>query len=533
MRNGLVWLSLVAMLRTQWGFGAQDGKQDKPETLVRWHFAGTKQIAVSKEFKALREIVALPESQAFRDSAVATLAMKAGSHFTEAGSTNANPAAVGLIKGLLPDLLQNESRVELSAKGTENASWILAIRLPQDRLESWSKNLVDLARLARMEVKGEAGSRTWSAGREDYHFAFAEQKEWVVLEGGFSKGPVDPKTFKEFRGGLGKKADKAILDAQVNFPLLGAIWNSPQFSHYPKVSWRVLPHQDGVRSEGYIDYPQPLDITPEKWNVPVDIIRDPLIGFTALQGIRAKLGESEGFKRLGAKKTPNQFFLWSQDNGPFAVFIAADVGNPEDVVKTIGTKVLPGLKESPGGRIEISTNRSLVLWRGLPIVVPFFEQAADPDGSFLEAGLFPVASTNKPPRELFEQLNRKNLVYYDWEITQARLGQWRPIWQLARMAQDKPFEGGASDPWLQAIAPKLGNTVTEATLEGANRLKFVRQSDSGFSALELVLLGRWLDGDQPARAPRPRAPQAQPTTGRPKRPTPAPAARPVTGPPTQ
>jgi hypothetical protein len=483
MRNGLVWVALVAMLHAQWGFGAQGGKEDKAETLVRWHFAGTKQIAASKDLKAWREIIALPESQAFRDSAVGVLAMKAGSHFTEPGSTNANPAAIGLIKGLLPDLLQNESRLELSAKGAEDANWILAIRLPQDRFESWSKNLADLARMARMEVKGEAGSRTWSASREDYHFGLAEQKGWLVLEGGFSKRPVDPKTFKEFRGGLGKKPDKAILEAEVNFPLVGAIWNSPRFSHFPKVSWRVLPRQDGVRSEGYIDYPQPLNITPEKWNVPVDIIRDPLIGFTALQGIQAKLGESENFKQLGSEKTPNQLFLWSQDNGPFAVFVAADVGNPDQVVKVIGTKVLPGLKDSPGGKIEISTNRPLVLWRGLPIVVPFFERAADPDRSFLEAGLFPVASTNKPPRELFEQLNRKNLVYYDWEITQARLLQWRPIWQLARMVQNKPFDTGASDPWVQAIAPKLGNTVTEATLEGSNRFKFVRQSDSGFSAL--------------------------------------------------
>jgi len=510
------------------GFGAESGKGSKPETVVRWHFAGTKQLATVKELKTLREILALPESDPFRDAAVATLANKAGLHFAQAGSTNANPAVVNLLKPLLTDLIQNESRLELSAREGKDASWVCAVRLEPGRADGWSKSLVDLARSAQMSVSDSSGEKSWTAAKDDYHFSFSHSKDWIVLEGGFSKNPVDSKTFKEFRSGLGKKSGKSVLDAEINFPLLGKIWNGAQFAHFPKIDWHVLPHKDGLRSEGLIDYPQALNISPEKWNVPTDLIRDPLIGFTALQGVGGKLGELEGFKRLGAQKAPNQIFLWSQENGPFAVFAAADVGNPADVVKTIGTKVLPSMKTSAGGTIEVSTNRPLIQWRGLPIVIPFAEQAPAPNASFIETGLFPLASTNLPPRELFEQLNQKNLIFYDWEITQARLQQWWPIWQLEHMIQDKILPGGTSLAWLTAIGPKLGNTVTEARIEGPSRLKFIRQSQSGLAALELVLLADWL---APAAAPAPG--RARPASApRTNRPTPAPAARPVSGAPT-
>jgi len=118
-------------------------------------------------------------------------------------------------------------------------------------------------------------------------------------------------------------------------------------------------------------------------------------------------------------------------------------------------------------------------------------------------------ATPAPP-ELFSQLKKKNLVYYDWEITQERLKQWRPIWQFAQIIQGKFFPASASDRWIEAITPKLENSVTEATLEKPNRLKLVRQSQSGFTALELVLLAHAIDPydvyDRPAHPPGQQAP---------------------------
>jgi hypothetical protein len=38
----------------------------------------------------------------------------------------------------------------------------------------------------------------------------------------------------------------------------------------------------------------------------------------------------------------------------------------------------------------VNTNHPAILWRGLPIVIPYLEQGAAPDSSYLEAGLFPL-----------------------------------------------------------------------------------------------------------------------------------------------
>ena len=122
------------------------------------------------------------------------------------------------------------------------------------------------------------------------------------------------------------------------------------------------------------------------------------------------------------RRRPN--FLWSLAYGPFAVFLAGDVGNPAQVVSNVVSRIIPGI--TTGGTIQVVTNRAAIVWRGLPIVVPIPEQAPAPDRSFLATGLFPIMNdcTNKAPAELFAQLNKKNLVFYEWEITQTRLQQW-------------------------------------------------------------------------------------------------------------
>ena len=42
------------------------------------------------------------------------------------------------------------------------------------------------------------------------------------------------------------------------------------------------------------------------------------------------------------------------------------------------------------------------------------------------------------------------------------------------------------------MSPKLGNTITDATIDG-NRLTITRKSQLGLTAFELSLLTRWLD----------------------------------------
>lgn len=171
------------------------------------------------------------------------------------------------------------------------------------------------------------------------------------------------------------------------------------------------------------------------------------------------------------------------------------------------SKLLPALKEqlppTTPGRFEYNTNTHRLNWSGLPIVIPFMAPAGETNS--LEVGLFPLElPTGKPaPAELFAQVTSStNLLYYDWEITQERLGQWRPISQLYAMLSNQGLhEGNAvSELWLNAIQPKLGNSGSKLTQTGTNEITFTRSAPLGLTALELVTLARWVEPFPPLPA---------------------------------
>ena len=487
----VVLVALVAWNATN--IWAQSNKDAKPETLLRWSFIGTKQLAAEKNLTVFNEVRSLPETTALRDAAALNLARHAASRFTS-GKTNAHPHIAPLIQSLIPDLLQNESRFQMDSQGGQDADWMLALRLPDAASKEWSRSLVQLATSA--EMKGAAADKSeWVASRDRYKLSFSRSKDWTVIQGGY--GGSDSKSAKDFRASLGKRSGKAVLDAEVNTPLLGKIWGASNLAHYPKFSLKAEPRNDGFQSELILDYPQDLGIKPEKWNVPASLITEPLIGFTAVQGVQKKLDSLQFFRALGAKQTPNQLFLWSQGLAPFSVSFAAEVRNPAAVVTNLHAFLEN--KPLPSGTLQRPTNVAALIWTGLPIATPFVELAAEPHNSFLVGGLFRTMSTDgKPvPAELLAQLNQKNLVYYDWEITADRLRQWIPIRQLFYIVGGKllPANVAPSVKFLQAIKGKLGNTATAGTLENPRRIKFTRQSHVGLSALELVLLVHAVDSE--------------------------------------
>ena len=495
----VVFVACVAWVTATW---AQSGNEAKPETLLRWSFAGTKRLSATKELKTFNELTALPEAIALRDAAAQNLARRAAGRFTSGGNTNNHAEIALLIQPLIPDLIQNESQFQLDTRGAQDADWRLAVKLTSKRSQEWGKSLAQLAKLSGMQGASAENSK-WVASRDKYKMSFFRSGDWTILEGGF--GEPDAKTSKDFRGTLGKRKGKLVLDAEVNAPLLAKIWSAPQLARFPKLALQAEPKRDGFHSELLLEYPQDLEIKAEKWNVPTEIIRDPLIGFTAIQGIRKHLAGFDRFKAVGAKETPNQLFMWAQNFSPFSITVAGDVKNPAEVVANAerAFKDLP----LPSGALQRPTNRNALVWTGLPIVIPFIEPAPAPRESFLMGGLFPIEklSPTPAPPELFEELNQRNLVYYDWEITGDRLEQWIPLWQLYYLLGNKvgPESSAPSARLLKELQFRIGNTVTAGTLENQRHIKFVRQSHLGVNALELVLLAHWLDAaDLRPMAPR-------------------------------
>src|SRR4029079_16878786 len=90
------------------------------------------------------------------------------------------------------------------------------------------------------------------------------------------------------------------------------------------------------------------------------------------------------------------------------------------------------LAEYAVGNLMRLTDRVEVVWRGVALLVPDVDPIREHGRAYLHGGIFPVdPPTNAAPPQLFQQLtSQTNLLYYDWELTQARLNQLRPMLQL-------------------------------------------------------------------------------------------------------
>jgi hypothetical protein len=161
-----------------------------------------------------------------------------------------------------------------------------------------------------------------------------------------------------------------------------------------------------------------------------------------------------------------------------------------------------------------------------PILVPYLNPALD-DG-LVTAGLFPVAGDRAPaPAELYAQFQgRTNLLFYHWELTQPRLGDWQALHSmhaiLARL--QPPSTNSVVLRWLENpnVTAHLGNCITEVSQTGPREWRAVRTSSVGLTAFELHRLVHWIDGDQFPRSTRPKPALG----GRTKAPTAEPAAQP-------
>ena len=175
------------------------------------------------------------------------------------------------------------------------------------------------------------------------------------------------------------------------------------------------------------------------------------------------------------------------------------------------------------GQVVLDAKKPALTWGNVPLFAPYVTVGNSDDKGYIVGGVFPPDPVKKPiPAELLAEFTGKeNLVYYNWEITGQRLEKWNLLIQFAAILSDRR-EQLVNDTkgieFLTALRPKLGNTITDATIVG-NRLTITRKSQLGLTALELSLLSRWLDNPRfPAPTLQwPPAPAKQ-RTAKPKQP---------------
>ena len=481
---------------------APDLRSDK--VLLRSHFLGG--TAIKSRPEATRWSAMTATNTAFADLCAQTTRKLATTPFRAlrpglaAGATDHAEA----LKPLFDDLLLAESWIEWrgTAKATEQLG--LAIRLSDARAKEWSATLSAIVK----EWSGQAPQTETAGWQARFRgtpnmIGFARVDDWVVV----GVGQDSLKLWTEFQSRLKSKTQpfaadsKVWLDLWADWPQVQPRLPLPLPVNAPEAHLTLVGEGQSLRWRGTFAPEQPLNWKPEAWQTPTNFIREPLIGFTAMRGVSSVLGENYFLRGLGLSSLPSQLYLWAKDGSPFQVYAAAPAPGAASSVRKaaagITNKWNPDLDRLHIGALGMATTNNILTWSGLPLVTPHFGAVKSGGKEFLVAGLFPLFPRGDlPPKELLQQFEpRTDLAYYDWEVTEPRLGYWRTLGQLFQMVGRQP-QFNPNQPairWLTSIEKGLGDTVTEIAVAGPRELRLNRKSAMGFTAGELVYLAYWLE----------------------------------------
>ncbi len=421
-----------------------------------------------------------------------------------------------LFRPVLDDLVEQESFFDLWEPGGSAPELALSIRLDPRRAALWETNLAAVveeltgARPVREKggwqfdlSHGKASAPDPAAAR---HLRFYHSGVWTMLGLGSSPTEVLNGVLAQMRReGVSQTPpgtnDWLTADLDLTH-LAGALgWPRGLPPHFGRISLAVNGVRGSVRMHGEVNFQKPLRMELRPWNIPTNLVHEPLIAFTAIRGLREPLNSSGLWDRGALGQAPDEVLSWALDTGPLQSHFALPIRKAREWVNRISefvlNKVNPVLVSYGMGKFARATRGNGLKWAGAPLIAPYLETRTLSGGSFAVGGLLPFTPTNQPaPKALYQAVfSRKNLVCYDWELTQPRIADWLYVGQVFRLLFEKAQmpANSAGLTWLLAVAPKLGNCVTVVTRSGPSQLSFIRQSSLGFKAVELHLLADWLE----------------------------------------
>ena len=530
-RATLGWAALLM------GFsGLQAGAQTAAggDLLLQCRFAGTAVLFANTNAAKLKRMATMAPAEELRAEAAAKLA-RAGAQWLQQRRAEGFPAgAQAILQSFAGDLSLNGFHLEARGAAGASAEWALAVVLPPDRAAFWESEWGRLAAGAAKPPNPQDWEARASGGPQ--WVRFTRTGGLVVVGGGPNKPVLQPRLVQEFKTGAcqAPALSPFWLEATADLKRLG--WLPASFSGlaWPLTHLTVSNKADVVRWNLQMLFAEPHGWRAEPWQIPAKLMFDPLVSFTAAQGVGPVWKEVLTLAGLPVQPAPAHYYGWAQAQTPFQTYFATPWNGGSNQLRSWVPPLqhlIGSLPPSGAGQIGWATNRGHVAWTQLPYLAPTLSTAQTGGRDYLVGTLFPTLRTRNPaPQELLSQVaSRTNLVYYDWELAQERSIQWRQLFQLFEMIDRKPFTGSnyASHRWLTQAAPLLDNCVTEAVASSPRQITVQRKSQTGFTGFELVWLTHWIESEafpkwgitKPARAPKaaaapaPKTPAQRPPAG--------------------
>ena len=455
------------------------------DILLRVHWLGLNQISADTNAARFMKVWQLPQTTAL----LAQTFYKCSRWLGGGGVTN---AASGLLRPLLDDLVSSESYLEIAAtnrsSATAHPSVAFAIRLSAQRARLWQTNLPSAANRVSLSQSGE----------------------WTLVGIGADSADLLESFATRIPRHTPPAATNYWLEADLAFDYLPAFVPQPvSFAiHHSSLSYihlTVTGQAGEVVTRGTLDFSHPLDLTLPSWEIPTNLIHEPLAAFTAVRGLAKWLAGLSAWQQLQFTPPPDQAFLWAQWGMPFQTYFAFPLSAASNQLSQLANRLVqnanPWLAVNAMGSFQWQTDLTALVWKDTLIVSPILQPVVLNQRDYLIGGLFTLLPGKAIPLSaeiLRPILDHTNLVYYQTELTGRLVEDDLAMSQLFRLifhqAQLPPQ--AVATQCLHTIAPLLGGCTTVITQASPQQLVLTRKSTIGITALELQLLADWLESPQ-------------------------------------
>ena len=477
------------------------------EMLARVHWLGLKQISTDTNAVHFMSVWQMPQTVALVAQTLDKISRRPAG-----GATN---AASALLRPLLDDLVTTESCLEVyaptgSQPATFNSQLFLALRLPSDRARLWQTNLAAALETLtgnRPVLTGDGWLLRQSHAPEWIEFFHSGQ--WTLVGLGADTNLLRSDFATRIARRPAPSATNFWLEADlapsrlVDDGFLSTLHFPSSFSNN-RLHLAVTAESGDVLTRATLNFSRPLDLHLSPWEIPTNLINQPLTSFTAMRGLAAWLAASPAWQKLHLTPPPDQAFVWAQSGVPFQTYFAAPLPAASNQLCQLAARLVqnanPWLATNAEGNFQWQMNPPGIVWNNAVLITPFLAPISEKQHDYLLGGLYSLtAGDSGPPAEILRPLlGTPNLVYYHAEQTDVRLEDGLFITQLFRVIFHKaqlPVNAVATQ-WLKQVEPLMGGNTTSVTLTAADQLTFTRRSTVGFTALELHLLADWLESPQ-------------------------------------
>jgi hypothetical protein len=463
-----------------------------PPTLLRIHFAGTDEISSNKNSIAFTNEFGCAEARALEDQTLDKLSRAPGTWFKDKLPTGADDGSAQL-RPLLDDFLKSEWVLEMRG-ATDSPEYALAIRLNDTRAQLWQTNLRSLLE-SWTKISARDITNGWELKKDlrPNLFRFVRTGDWVVLGCGQDKLPLSDEWIQT---GTSLEKEASWLSVDVDWPKLQQFFPALAKFDFPVTSLQVTGTNGMFVLTGKFDLAQPLPPL-DKWQIPTNIIHQPLISFTAARGFGPWLQNQSWSGLLNLSPEPSQLISWALGRGPLETYVALPVPDATNAMAQVDQNLTDNTNWQKRLLINfqktVTTNR--ISWQGFPYINPELRALRETNGDFLMADIYPMPPFGRmAPTDLYRAFSGDNVVFYHWEITATRLQALPEVTQiLLLLTKHREFDlNGPAAQWLSRIGPTLGNSVTEVVETGPTELVFTRSAPAGLTAVELMILANWL-----------------------------------------